>query len=151
MLYKSEALEKDEYSLIIDFGTNAEMALIADGEIYTASAAAGPAIEGQNIEKGRLASPGVICDINEEEMFWRMKILNDNLIVEDGDLIDPVNGNVIKKSDIQAKGITGTGVIAAFSLGSDDKIIKDGKIRNTIYLQDDVYLKEKIFQILERH
>lgn len=143
MLYKSKALEKDEYSLIIDFGTNAEMALIADGEIYTASAAAGPAIEGQNIEKGRLASPGVICDINEEEMFWRMKILNDNLIVEDGDLIDPVNGNVIKKSDIQAKGITGTGVIAAFSLGSDDKIIKDGKIKDTIYLQDDVYLKEK--------
>jgi uncharacterized 2Fe-2S/4Fe-4S cluster protein (DUF4445 family) len=76
-------------------------------------------------------------------MFWRMKILNDNLIVEDGDLIDPVNGNVIKKSDIQAKGITGTGVIAAFSLGSDDKIIKDGKIKDTIYLQDDVYLKEK--------
>lgn len=143
MLYKSKALEKDEYSLIIDFGTNAEMALIADREIYTASAAAGPAIEGQNIEKGRLASPGVICDINEEEMFWRMKILNDNLIVEDGDLIDPVNGNVIKKSDIQAKGITGTGVIAAFSLGSDDKIIKDGKIKDTIYLQDNVYLKEK--------
>lgn len=53
MLYKSKALEKDEYSLIIDFGTNAEMALIANGEIYTASAAAGPAIEGQNIEKGR--------------------------------------------------------------------------------------------------
>lgn len=143
MLYKSKALEKDEYSLIIDFGTNAEMALIADGEIYTASAAAGPAIEGQNIEKGRLASPGVICDINEEEMFWRMKILNDNLIVEDGDLIDPVNGNVIKKSDIQAKGITGTGVIAAFSLGNDDKIIKDGKIKDTIYLQDNIYLKEK--------
>ncbi len=64
-------------------------------------------------------------------------------LFEDGDLIDPVNGNIIKKSDIQAKGITGTGVIAAFSLGSDDKIIKDGKIKNTIYLQDGVYLKEK--------
>ena len=71
-----------------------------------------------------------------------MKILNDNLIVEDGDLIDPVNGNVIKNQTYK-KGITGTGVIAAFSLGSDDKIIKDGKIRNTIYLQDGVYLKEK--------
>ena len=143
MLYKTKALEKDEYSLIIDFGTNAEMALIVDGEIYTASAAAGPAIEGQNIEKGRLASPGVICDIDEEGMFWRMKILNDDLIVENGDLIDPVNGNIIKKSDIKAKGITGTGAIAAFSLGIDDKIIEDGKIKNTIYLEDDVYLKQK--------
>ena len=143
MLYKSEALEKDEYSLIIDFGTNAEMALIVDGEIYTASAAAGPAIEGQNIEKGRLASPGAICDINKEDMFWRMKILNDDLIVENGDLIDPVNGDIIKKSNIKAKGITGTGVIAAFSLGVADKIIENGKIKNKIYLQDDIYLKQK--------
>ncbi len=143
MLYKSKALQKDEYSLIIDFGTNAEMALIVDGEIYTASAAAGPAIEGQNIEKGRLASPGVICDINKEDMFWRMKILNDDLIVENGDLIDPVNGNIIKKSNIKAKGITGTGVIAAFSLGIDDKIIENGEIKNKIYLQDDIYLKQK--------
>lgn len=143
MLYKSKALEKDEYSLIIDFGTNAEMALIVDEEIYTASAAAGPAIEGQNIEKGRLASPGAICDINKEERFWRMKILNDDLIVENGDLIDPVNGDIIKKSNIKAKGITGTGVIAAFSLGIGDKLIENGKIKNKIYLQDDIYLKQK--------
>ena len=143
MLYKSKALDKDEYSLIIDFGTNAEMALIVDGEIYTASAAAGPAIEGQTIDKGRLASPGVICDINEEDMFWRMKVLNDELIVEDGNLIDPTNGKVIKKTDIEATGITGTGVIAAFSLGIDNQLIQDGVIKNTIYLQDDVYLKQK--------
>ncbi|WP_299524965.1 methylamine methyltransferase corrinoid protein reductive activase [uncultured Methanobrevibacter sp.] len=142
MLYKSKALEKKEYSIIIDFGTNAEMALIIDEEIYTASAAAGPAIEGQNIKKGKLASPGAICDINKEETYWRMKVLNDKLIITNGDLINPDNGEIIEKSDIKANGITGTGVIAAFSLGLEDELIKDGKIKNTIYLQDDVYLNQ---------
>ena len=143
MLYKSGALTKDEYSLIIDFGTNAEMALIVDSEIYTASAAAGPAIEGQTIEKGRLASPNTICDIEKEGMYWRCKVLNDDLIVEDGDLINPLTGNVIEKGNISVKGITGTGVIAAFSLGFDDNIICDGKIKDKIYLQDDIYLSQE--------
>ena len=136
MLYKSEALEKDEDSLIIDFGTNAEMALIVEGEIYTASAAAGPAIEGQTIEKGRLASPGTICDIERENDCWRVKILDDDLYVQNGDLINPQNGEVIEKSSLKAKGITGTGVIAAFSLAGEDSIINQEKI----YLQDDIYL-----------
>ena len=138
MLYKSGALLKDEDSLIIDFGTNAEMALIVDGEIYTASAAAGPAIEGQTIEKGRLASPNSICDIEKENNYWRCRVLNSDLMVEDGDLINPINGEVIEKGEIKAKGITGTGVIAAFSLAIDDNIQHSEKI----YLQDDIYLTQ---------
>lgn len=143
MLYKSEVLEKDEYSLVIDFGTNAEMALIVDGEVYTCSAAAGPAIEGQTIEKGRLASPGSICDIEEDDSLWRCKILNDELITVNGDLIDPIKGKTIEKSNIEAKGITGTGVLAAFSLGMENGIIKDAQIEDKIMLQDDVYLKQE--------
>lgn len=136
MLYKSGTLDKNEDSLIIDFGTNAEMALIVEGEVYTASAAAGPAIEGQNIKFGRLASPDTICDIEKENSYWRMKILNDELFVVDGDLINPLNGEVIEKSDMNAKGITGTGVIAAFTLADEDGIIQNNKI----YLQDKLYL-----------
>ena len=64
MLFKSEILEKKGIYLVIDFGTNAEIALVMDGEVYTCSAAAGPAIEGQMIEKGKLASPGAICDFD---------------------------------------------------------------------------------------
>ena len=143
MLYKSDALNKDEDSLIIDFGTNAEMALIVEGEIYTASAAAGPTIEGQTIEKGRLASPNTICDIEKEDNYWRMKILNDDLMVADGDLVNPKTGDTIQKGEINAKGITGTGVIAAFCLGIEDDIIKEGKVKDKIYLQDDIYLTQK--------
>ena len=144
MLYKSNALNNDEDSLIIDFGTNAEMALIVDGEVFTASAAAGPAIEGQSIEKGRLASPNTICDIEKENEYWRVKILDDELYPCDGDLINPETGAVIEKNEFKANGITGTGVIAAFSLAIDDGIIENDKI----FLQDDIYLtKEDILNI----
>lgn len=136
MIYKSDALNKNENSLIIDFGTNAEMALIVDDEVYTASAAAGPAIEGQTIEKGRLASPNTICDIEKENEYWRMKVLDDNLFTCNGDLIDPKTGETIEKSIFKVKGITGTGVIAAFSLAIDDELIDNDKI----FLQDDIYL-----------
>ena len=144
MLYKSNALNNDEDSLIIDFRTNAEMALIVDGEVFTASAAAGPAIEGQSIEKGRLASPNTICDIEKENEYWRVKILDDELYPCDGDLINPETGAVIEKNEFKANGITGTGVIAAFSLAIDDGIIENDKI----FLQDDIYLtKEDILNI----
>lgn len=142
MLYKSGALNKDETSLIIDFGTNAEMALIVDSEIYTASAAAGPAIEGQSIEKGRLASPNTICDIKKEGDYWRCIVLDEELNVVDGDLINPKTGEIIEKSDIKAEGITGTGVIAAYSLGLEDNTIHNGKINDKIHLQDDIYLTQ---------
>lgn len=147
MLYKSGILEKDGIFLITDFGTNAEMALVIDGEIFTCSAAAGPAIEGQMIKKGRLASPNTISDLDLVDEGWMIKVLDDELITVDGDVINPENGKIINKSknNVEAKGITGTGVIAAFSLGLRDKIIEDGKIKysDKIYLQDDVYLSSE--------
>ena len=147
MLYKSEILNKEGIYLITDFGTNAEMALVIDGEVYTCSAAAGPAIEGQMLEKGRLASPETICDLEIKNNGWQTKILNKELITINGNTINPSNGKIKEKGkeNIKAKGITGTGVIAAFSLGIDDKIIIDGKIKNNdkIYLQDDVYLSSE--------
>lgn len=144
MLYKSGTLEKDGIFLIIDFGTNAEMALVMDGEIYTCSAAAGPAIEGQMIKKGRLASPETICDLDLISNGWKMKVLNDELITVDGDVVNPNNGKIMEKSNIKTEGITGTGVIAAFSLGIRDNIIQNGQIKSgeKIYLQDDVYLSQ---------
>jgi len=148
MLYKSGILDKEGIFLITDFGTNAEMALIIDGEIFTCSAAAGPAIEGQMIKKGRLASPETICDLDLEDNGFKTKILNNELITIDGDIINPKNGKLIKKSNnnIKAKGITGTGVIAAFSLALDQDLMVDGKINTKdkiIHLQDEVYLTEE--------
>lgn len=147
MLYKTDVLEKKGIYLVSDFGTNAEIALVVDGEVFACSAAAGPAIEGQMIDKGRLASPGAICDLNGMGFEWKTILLDDDLITVDGDIIDPSNGEIVSKgmTDVKAMGITGTGVIAAFSLGLDNELIVDSKIKTNdhkIHLQNDVYLSE---------
>ena len=49
--------------MVTDYGTNAEMGLFYKGELYTGSAAAGPAMEGQSIEFGMLAAPEAISDL----------------------------------------------------------------------------------------
>jgi uncharacterized 2Fe-2S/4Fe-4S cluster protein (DUF4445 family) len=49
--------------LFIDFGTNAEMALSSDGAFHCASAAAGPAFEGQSISCGAACVPGAISSV----------------------------------------------------------------------------------------
>lgn len=47
-------------SLFLDLGTNAEIALSAEGRIFATSAAAGPAFEGGNLACGMAALPGAI-------------------------------------------------------------------------------------------
>ncbi|WP_414470057.1 methylamine methyltransferase corrinoid protein reductive activase [Methanobacterium sp. ACI-7] len=148
MLVKSGVLEKEGIFLVSDFGTNAEIGLVINGEVYSCSAAAGPAIEGQMIEKGRLASPGTICDLELTDYGWKTRILDENLIAKDGSVVDPSKGDEIQKGEIKekTKGITGTGVIAAFSLGLSSGLISMPKIKSKdrkIHLQDDIYLTEK--------
>jgi uncharacterized 2Fe-2S/4Fe-4S cluster protein (DUF4445 family) len=46
--------------LLLDLGTNGEVALITGGKIYATSAAAGPAFEGGNLTCGMAALPGAI-------------------------------------------------------------------------------------------
>ena len=148
MLYKSGILEKKGIFLVADFGTNAEIALVINGEVYTCSAAAGPAIEGQMIEKGRLASPGTICDFELIDSGWKSYVLDDEIIVKEGNIVDPATGKTLLKGEMdgKSKGITGTGVIAAYSLGLDTGLISLPKIKSPdhmINLQDGIYLSEK--------
>ncbi len=147
MLVKSDVINKEGIYLVSDFGTNAEIALVIDGEIFSCSAAAGPAMEGQAVECGMLASPGAISDVNEEESYWRNYVLNNDLKVDRCDLIDVKNASVIEERnvDTKAKGITGTGVISAYSLGTELKVISIPDIKtpnDRINLQDEVFLTE---------
>lgn len=68
-LYACGFDETDEISMLIDLGTNGEMAVGRRGQIYTASTAAGPAFEGGNIEWGTGSIPGAICavEIGEDQ------------------------------------------------------------------------------------
>lgn len=134
MMLETDFINQDEPCLVTDYGTNAEMALKVGDKIMTASAAAGPAIEGQGIKCGMLAGPGAISDVNLEGSYWRLIVLNEKMESVKGDLVDPVSGEVIESSDIQAKGITGTGVISTITLaikaGLTEKLphLPDGRI-----------------------
>lgn len=150
MMFKSGLLDRKETCLVTDYGTNAEMALKVDDVIYTGSAAAGPAIEGQHIHSGMLASPGAICDL-EYDFNWRCKVLDDSILPQDGDLVDLNTGAVAEEGMMHGKaiGITGTGVIAAIAAAMDTNLVKVPRITtgdHRLHLQDGLYIEEHDFQ-----
>lgn len=53
-------------ALFIDIGTNGEIALIINGELWATSTAAGPAFEGMNISCGQRAADGAIEAFNAD-------------------------------------------------------------------------------------
>lgn len=63
-LLRSGATEKDETALVMDLGTNGEIALVHQGEVYFSSTAAGPAMEGVGIKYGMSAREGAIFHVD---------------------------------------------------------------------------------------
>lgn len=143
MMLMTNILDEKEPCIVVDYGTNAEMALVRNGEIYTGSAAAGPALEGQEIERGMLAAPGALSEVEITERGWRCYVLDDTIAPVEGDLIDPLTGEVIEEGPMHGKaiGITGTGVIAALANGLKAGIIQSPKINTPdglLHLQDGI-------------
>lgn len=62
----AEMCERGGPALIMDIGTNGEMALLHDGTLYCCSTAAGPAFEGAGISRGMLAAPGAIAHVSPD-------------------------------------------------------------------------------------
>ena len=119
------------------------MALVVDGKIYSGSAAAGPALEGQEIEQGMLAAPGALSEMEITDRGWRCYVLDDTLAPVMGDLVDPLTGEDIEEGPMHGKaiGITGTGVIAALANGMSTGIIVPPKINTPsgkLILQDGI-------------
>ena len=135
MMIQAGALEREEISIVTDYGTNNEMSLIVEGAVYTGSTAAGPALEGQQIEDGLLALPGAISDV---EYYFpessspggglQCYILDQDMFVQKGDKVVPSSGKVLDKGELEAVGITGTGVVALLSQGLKAGLIKLPKI-----------------------
>ncbi|WP_407355830.1 ASKHA domain-containing protein [Methanolobus sp. WCC5] len=170
LIIKSGFLDTKETAIATDYGTNAEMALIHEGTIYTGSAAAGPALEGQQIKYGKLASPFVISDVEFENGNMRNYVLDAEMNTVKGALTDPKSGDVVAEGasmwrcaaparlpngeqemttcegTIKATGITGTGVIAIIEAGMKNGIIQLPKINtpdNILYLQNKIKFFEK--------
>ncbi|MFA6870136.1 MAG: methylamine methyltransferase corrinoid protein reductive activase [Methanomethylophilus sp.] len=144
MLMITGVLDSKEPCIVADYGTNAEMALICgDGRIITGSAAAGPALEGQEIERGMLAAPGAISDVNIQPEGWQCDVLNKAMIGVTSDTVDPTTGRVTKTAPgaIRALGITGTGVVATLYEGLKTKKVEPPKIitpEGKLCLQDGI-------------
>ena len=148
MMMMTEILDEKEPCIVVDYGTNAEMALVVDGQVYTGSAAAGPALEGQEIERGMLAAPGALSEVEVTDKGWRCYVLDDTMEAQPGDLIDPITGKVIEEGPMHGKavGITGTGVIAALANGMTTGIVQSPKILTDdgkLHLQDGIDISSK--------
>ncbi len=165
MMIQTGMLEKDEIAIVTDYGTNAEMALIVKGIVYTGSTAAGPALEGQQIEDGLLALPGAISDVdfeptegryassrrtfmNDHPQDGRLRtfVLDHEMSARAGDAVDPVTGDIAERGELAAVGITGTGVVALVSQGLQCRLIRIPRINTpdrTIHLPNGVKFTEK--------
>lgn len=112
-------LSAETPELLIDLGTNAEVALSAGGRLWVASAAAGPAFEGAGIESGMPALEGAVVSAR---------------LTDAGDLEVETVGSV------PAKGIAGTGLmslasvlLAAGHLGPDGRMSAAGPLAARIH------------------
>lgn len=73
----SDMMKKSETALIVDIGTNGEMALVHKGELHCCSTAAGPAFEGAGISHGMTASDGAIAHVHFDD--WDNQIVYDTI------------------------------------------------------------------------
>ena len=100
----------DKTALLLDVGTNGEMALWHEGQLTCCSTAAGPAFEGAGISCGCLAIPGAVCRVEAKE---------GTLTYETIDHLPPV-------------GLCGTGLIDTAAA-----LLKLGVLEDSGYMEED--------------
>ncbi len=59
-LLATQSYASERTTLVVDIGTNTEISLTYQGEVYSCSCASGPAFEGAHIRDGMRAAPGAI-------------------------------------------------------------------------------------------
>jgi len=125
VLLAEAPFDRDEVSLIVDVGTNAELLLGNKQRILAASSPTGPAFEGAQISSGQRAAPGAIerVRIDKETLEPKFKVIGCDLWSDEKGFDEQT-----KKSGIT--GICGSGIIEVvaemFLAGILDP---DGKIR----------------------
>ncbi|NJD06971.1 MAG: methylamine methyltransferase corrinoid protein reductive activase [Methylococcaceae bacterium] len=146
LILQTGILECGETAIAIDYGTNAEMALVHQGHVYTGSAAAGPALEGQHIACGTLAIPGAVADLEAVGDAQRLLVLDGELRPVPGSSIDLcLAKEPIETTGPRPIGITGTGTIAAVDQALEAGIITLPHIRTAdrrLHFGRDLFLTE---------
>ncbi len=111
----SSGMMKDDVSILLDIGTNGEVALNAHGKTLASSTAAGPAFEGAELSCGMAAVKGAI----------------NSVYALDGEIGYTTIGGA------EPTGICGSGVIDALAL-----MKTSGVMDETGYIEDSVFTKE---------
>lgn len=123
-ILSTELYKKEEITLMVDIGTNGEMVLGNKDRMIACSTAAGPALEGANIQFGMRGTDGAI----------------DHVWLENGEVKYSVIG------DGEAKGICGSGLIDTIAVGLEMGLLnKRGRIQNEdriFQLTENIYLTQ---------
>jgi uncharacterized 2Fe-2S/4Fe-4S cluster protein (DUF4445 family) len=100
--------ERDEISLIVDVGTNAEIVLGNCDRLLAASSPTGPAFEGAQISSGQRAAPGAIerVRIDHETLEPRFRVIGSDLWSDEPGFADELPASGVT-------GICGSGIIEA--------------------------------------
>ena len=111
-----------ENVLLADLGTNGEMVLFSDGNLYAASTAAGPALEGACIECGTGGVEGAISRVRRTEQ---------------GFALETIGG-------APPKGIAGSGLVDAVAcLLRSGELDETGRLaKERVFFSPDVYLTQ---------
>ncbi len=105
----------EKYRILLDLGTNAEIALYSKDKILCTAAAAGPCFEGANISSGMSATEGAIYAYSADGTY-----------------------EIIGKS--KAKGLCATGLIDVIKVN-----VENGEIDESGYLENDpIYISQNV-------
>ena len=96
----------EEYVLLVDVGTNAEIVLANRNRMLAASSPTGPAFEGAQITAGQRAAPGAIerVRINPETLEPRFRVIGCDVWSDDPEFAE-------KSAKVGVSGVCGSGII----------------------------------------
>jgi uncharacterized 2Fe-2S/4Fe-4S cluster protein (DUF4445 family) len=130
--------DRDEISLIVDVGTNAEIIVGNRDRLLIASSPTGPAFEGAQISSGQRAAPGAIerVRIDRETLEPKFKVIDCDLWSDDPLFLERVSATGIT-------GICGSGIIEVVAemylagiIDQNGKISEDGCSRSPHIIKD---------------
>lgn len=113
-MYACGFAEKEEVCLLVDLGTNGEMALGNRERILVTSTAAGPAFEGGNIVWGTGSIPGAICSVK----------------------LNGTDAEVQTIGNQPPQGICGTGVVETAAELVREELVEDSGMLDEDYFDD---------------
>lgn len=108
VVLSEEPYLRDEMSLVVDVGTNAEIVLGNKQRLLACSSPTGPAFEGAQISNGQRAAPGAIerVRVDPQTLDVRVRVIGSELWSDDPGFADSI-------TDCGVGGICGSGIIEA--------------------------------------